>query len=501
LSLQGGSELGLGQGPGSLLFPDVSISGSGAILLPEPAQGSARFRLSDGFGLELTSPRFESGRLSGEGRFFLPPEWGTELPLDILPGKLLAGGLRSLAFDLEAQAPDFSFLYGGMRVRAPGLSFSHRAKSLVAIPEPTLEPGIPLGSLGIEEGRLKAGSRSFPSGQSVEGYGGSLSLSSVSWGPEGFGCEGSARLSGVFSGSPLSMPAMRFGPGGVLVQADPEASFEYYFSGRQYAARGFSLSPDGLASFGSLSPVSSGRRQLVLERFSLGPSGAIEPGSQARVTRFAGESDFIADSLSPIDSGAVRLSGHVELRFAGEGHSFSGRLESDDIFAYPDGELGVGECRLREQSVQAFLGLLFKSASFSLKKGRAILTLSGGSFAKGGVWPSGGAVNGLGLDLDSMKYDVSGLVFEKPAIFRRAGSVFELSAFSAALDDAYVLSGRVRRAAAPGAPWAAGDQARVDILRLDGFGNVRELKLILDGKRVDALPWFSEGYLKGSDTM
>ncbi len=499
LSLTGGSDLGLAEGSGSLVFPSSRILGQGLIEVPEPSEGWARYRLGSGLGLEISGASLVSGGLSCSGRLFLPNAWQPSGPLSLGAGTVLIRGIRALSLEIRADVQPFFWSISGMRLSASSIALKQESKlyldlsqaelraihALGPVPEPSFS--LPLGLIGTEDGRLKPGGRGYREAVELPGYGRNLRVDGLSWGPGGFKLSGNLLLSGILSATPWYMPELCFQVDGSLLQGGEGADLNLL--GRSYSLRGLRLAPDGSVSLDSLSPKTGRKLGFVLEKACFGPDAVLRPGFSARLLELTAGRDFRAGSIEGSLATGLRLSGAVEIQYACEGNIFSGSLESEDLRISPTGEVGLKSYRWTRKEVPAFLGLHFSHSDFSLKDNRARLLLSGGSFRAGGVWPRGGRVEGLGLDLDSMRYDVSALRFLEPAILERSGSRFELTGFQAVLDDAYLFSGRVSLGALPGAPWDSGDSADIHLMRLDGYGTIRELKLKLDGQIIDAGAW------------
>jgi hypothetical protein len=247
--------------------------------------------------------------------------------------------------------------------------------------------------------------------------------------------------------------------------------------------------PGGSVSIDSLEPSGDTKAKLFARNIVVGADGTLFPGFEAVVARLAGEADFKATGLEARSGGGVKLSGSMMVGFASEGHIFQGRLETQDLRLSPSGEASVGEYRWLTDKVPAFLGLVFRKVEFAFKRGEAYLQLSQGSFAGKGAWPSGGEMDGLGLNLDSMKYDVSALRFPRPALLARPEGSYSLDAFLSAVDDAYLFSGTAKLKALPGAPWSEGETLKLALIRLDAYGNIRELRLERGGEELDGKAW------------
>jgi hypothetical protein len=144
---------------------------------------------------------------------------------------------------------------------------------------------------------------------------------------------------------------------------------------------------------------------------------------------------------------------------------------------------------LDKQSFPAFLGLSFSRVSAALIDDELAFVLSGGTFTGSEFWPRGGRVDGLGLNLRTQKYLLKDTVFASPAAFSFRGASLSLEKLDGAMDEAYLFSGRALLPAAPGAPWEAGSELPLKLLRLDEYGNAREIIVTLGDRLVDALPY------------
>lgn len=504
LSLSGGAAVEGQADPGALVFPSCAISGGGRVSLPEGASGLAGFRLSGGYSLSLTGASFMDGSFMASGRLFFPADLKADATIEYPEGGIDIRGIRALDLSTSAVETVFRFSASGARIEASGFTLSHAGKakasfreaSILSFHAPESEEGairIPLGPFSMENILPMPGQQVFQEPIRLPGYAEGLELEWIGWGPGGFrlGCR--AALPGFLGAAGPELPDLSPGQGGELFQAEALAAKPIAFLGRQCVFTGLRLLPGGSASLDSLEPYGEPggelRGGLRARKIMVGADGGLFPGFEAEWVDLAGGSDFSVSGLSALPEGGIRLSGSALLSFSSEGHRFSGRLETDDLRVSSSGELGIGEYRWLKEKVPAFLGLVFRKAEFAFKKGRALLLLSEGAFASGGVWPSGGELHGLGLDLDNMKYDLTGLSFPEPATLARPEGVFTLTSFLSAVDDVYLFSGRVRLISRPGAPWAAGEELSVPLLRVDSYGNIRELRLSRDGSEFDGKPW------------
>ena len=54
------------------------------------------------------------------------------------------------------------------------------------------------------------------------------------------------------------------------------------------------------------------------------------------------------------------------------------------------------------------------------------------------------------------------------------------------------FAGTATLKALPGAPWKEGETLKVKLMRLDAYGNMRELKLERNGEELDGKDWIKE---------
>jgi hypothetical protein len=500
LRLAGGAVLDGASDPGEILFPLSRIDGGGRILLPAASTGKAGFRLTGGFAVRLSEAVFSKGAFSCSGEVFTPPEWRTAAPLAFPPGGITVRGIRALALSTSEYAPAIELSAFGARIEASGFKLVHSGKARVSFTDAAIVAigsrkadgstlRIPLGPIAMENGLPESGERSFAEALRVPGFGKSLDILKAAWGPSGFRFTARAELPGFLGECGIGLPDLSPGPGGELAQAPAAEDRQPRFMGAPYSFSGFRLLPGGSVSVDSLSPSGDAKARLSARNIVVGADGTLFPGFEAVVARLAGDGDFAVTGLQALSTGGVRLAGSMMVGFASEGHIFQGRLETQDLRLSPGGEASIGDYRWLTDKVPAFLGLMFRKVEFAFRRGQAFLVLSQGSFAGRGAWPSGGEMDGLGLNLDTMKYDLSALRFPEPAVLTRPEGRYTLSSFLSAVDDAYLFSGTASLKALPGAPWAEGESLNVELIRLDAYGNIRELRLIKDGKEVDGKAW------------
>lgn len=499
LSLSGGAALGGDADPGAIFFPLSRIAGAGRIALPDASTGRAGFRLTGGFSVRLADARFSEGAFSCSGEIFAPPEWQTSAPLSFPAGGIAVRGIRALALSTAEYAQPIELSAFGTRLEASGFKLSHSGKArasfrdaaIVAIGTQRPEGSdlrIPLGAISMENGLPEPGEASYPRGLRLPGYGPSTEVLAAAWGPDGFRFKLRAELPGFLGRCGIGLPELSPGPGGELAQARTAGGPTGRLMGAPYDFEGFRLMPGGAASLDSLSPSGDGKARLSAKNIAVGADGTLFPGFDARVDRLAGDGDFTATGLSA-GPGGVRLAGSMTVRFASEGHIVQGRLETQDLRLSSEGEASMGEYRWLTDKAPGFLGLVFRKVEFAFRRGQAFLILSQGSFAGRGAWPSGGEMDGLGLNLDTMKYDLSGLRFPEPAVLSRPEGSYTLASFLSAVDDVYLFSGTASLKALPGAPWAEGETVAVRLMSLDAYGNIRELRLEREGKELDGKAW------------
>ncbi len=481
----------------SILFPGALVRGRGRLELPASSRGSAELNLPGGCRLRLEGLGMSEGAWLSGGSLRLPETLAPGTELNFGPGGIRIDSFKTLSLKSRPAPGPFVISLEGFSFSCEDASFAHVGRSSLDIgrarpllSDPSL--GMPWLRLRLEDGRAGPSSRAIDPPEPLAGYGGRLKASSIAWEGGSLSLGGIYSAPGILEGAQVPIGPLELLPDGSLIPMSANAVGPAFAAlGGSCTLSGLSLLPDGGMRAAALAGDLGGRaaRDFRISDLSIGADGRTRAGA-GWIGNIAGAKGFTVDSVSGDASGLI-LAGRMGIRFSSGTHFIDMTFPTDSLLLSSRGELRMEPVVLEGRSYPAFLGLHFSRVSAALLGDELSFILDGGVFKGSSFWPSGGRVEGLGVNLRTQKYVLDRTVFEEPASFSWGGADFSLTSLDGAMDDAYLFSGRAILPDLGGAPWGAAGEYPLRLLRLDEYGNPRGILIELGGKAVDILPFMA----------
>jgi len=486
-------------GPLGVVFRGARLEGGGAVSLPAAAEGKASLNLSGGFGVELEEIRPGAEAWTARASLRLPDYFGQGLVLSSGGEGARASSFKTLSIEIPSLEGEASILHGDYEFRLSRMRYEHEGKSILAAGSCSVlsggaDSGLPPLPMTYDGEAFIPSSADVPEGSArSEGYGERIAFTRVEWTGEGFAVGGHYDPPGLLQGSRVAFAGFSFAPDGSLLAPGTEPTAEFAVLGGSSRFFGLAIGPDGSMTAAAIEGTLPGSppRDYRLADVRFGIPGFPDGTGSGWIGNIAGTKGFTIDSSRP-EGEVFVLSGRARIYFSSGTHFIDQTFPTADLKLDRDGRLFLAPVLLEKRTFNAFLGRSFGRVSAGLSGDDFAFTLGGGTFAAGKFLPSGGRVEGLALNLRTQKYIFEETTMPRPASFAFKDASMSLERLEGAIDDAYIFSGKATLPAISGAPWPKRGTYTLKRLRLDEWGNPREIVVEVDGKEADALPWIKK---------